>query len=230
MDLNRAFSFVFEDESWIAIILLLGLTLLIPPIGAVAMTGLTLFVADRVRRGTARPLPGSQEFAEVLKQGLYGFGIALYYSLPLLVILVLLACGVFFVGLTESEALMITMSLLVLCLSLPLVLLGLVLQPLTFAAQARWLRTGSFGAALRIGPVIAALRANLANWLVLWLLSLLCTFVGSLGSLALGIGVLVTVPYAAAVFGHLFGQLLLTLPMINDQPAAVSTPEPPAAA
>jgi hypothetical protein len=227
MDLNRAFSFVFDDEAWIAIILLLGLTLLIPPLGAIAMTGLTLFVADRVRRGAARPLPGSQDFVEVLKKGLYGLGISLYYSLPLLIIGVLFACGFFFVAVTESEALLITMSLVSLCLSLPLFLLALVIQPLTFAAQARWLRTGSFAAALRLGAVIAALRANLANWLVLWLLSLLCAFIGSLGSLALGIGVLLTVPFAAAVLGHLFGQLLQTLPAIDHSSAATAADVPP---
>lgn len=229
MDLNRAFSFVFEDEDWIAIILLFGLTLLIPILGTITMTGLTLLVADRVRRGDNRPLPRSQDFALVLRHGLFGSGIAIYYSLPLIVISIIFSCIFFLVGLTDSETLLLITSLVALCLSLPLILLSLVIQPLTFAAQARFLRTGSMGAALRFGPVFAALRAHLSQWLVLWLLSLLCGFVASLGGIVFFFGVIATAPFAAAVFGHLFGQLLQTLPGIETTTApSPSTEAPPA--
>lgn len=214
MDIGRAFSYVFDDEEWISIILIGGLIFLIPIFGQIALIGFMFETARNVAAGNPRPLPRWSNLGDKFMQGLYGVVISLVYSLPIILLAVLFACiAIFGVAAAGSggdggEAAAGLVGLASLCLAPLFFVFALVLQPLLLAAYGRYLQTGSLRAALQVGESWRTLRSDLGGWLVLWLLMLVCGFVGSLGSFAFGVGMLFTYVYSQAVFGHLLGQHL----------------------
>lgn len=229
MDIGRAFSYVFDDEQWLTVILVGGLLMLIPIFGQILLIGFLLETARNVANGNPQPLPKWGNIGDKFSQGLIGFVISLVYALPVVVLGILMACiagvGAAAVGDNGGEAAGALIGLVSLCLTPLIILLALVIQPLTLAGLARYLQTGSLGAALRIGDVWGMLRADLGGWLVLWLLQIVCGLVGGVGAFAFGIGVLFTTVYGQAVFGHLLGQKLRE----NVQPVSgtYAPPTPP---
>lgn len=213
MDIGRAFSYVFDDENWITVILIGGLLQLIPIFGQIVLIGYLFETARNVARGNPRPLPTWSNIGDKFMQGLYGFVISLVYALPVLLLVFVFACITVFGAAAAGngdggEAAAGLIGALGLCFFPLIFVLALVTQPLVLAAWGRYLQTGSLGAALRVGEVWGTLRADLGGWVVLWLLQIVCGIVGGLGSIALGIGVLFTTVYGQAVFGHLLGQHL----------------------
>ncbi len=208
MNITRAFSFVFDDPDWISLIVVIGLLQIVPVFGQIVALGCILLTARAIANGSDRPLPRLQQFGAIISEGLIGAMIIIGYYVPILII----ACGLFclIIGLAittgQSEPPVIPIIMLVLCASLLLLPLSLITQPLLLVGAGQYLKTGSPGAAFRLGAVLADVRRHPAEWLVLWLLSILCNFVAGLGGIALFIGILFTTAYAAFVFGHLLGQ------------------------
>jgi hypothetical protein len=138
---------------------------------------------------------------------LYALAIQIVYALPIMIPVILLSCVAAAMGAAaDSEAAAATIVSLFLCLMPILIIGGIILQILGFAATLRYLQTGAFGSAMQFGEVIGMVRSDIGGWVVLWLLYLLCSIVASAGSIAFGVGVLFTTVYSQAVFGHLFGQ------------------------
>lgn len=212
MDIGKAFSFPFDDDQWVSSILLCGVLLLIPIVGQILLIGYMLETARNVAMGSPRPLPKWNNFGEKLSLGFGGFVISLGYVLPIIIVGMLFGCLAGGLGSTSNgeDAAAAMAGGLFLCLFPLLFLLGVLVSPLILAAEARYLQTGSLGEAFNIGAVIATVRQDLGGWFVLVLLSILCSFVGSIGSMVV-IGFIFTLPYSQAVFGHLLGQKMLTL-------------------
>ncbi len=222
MDLGKAFSFPFDDEQWVSSILICGLLLLVPVLGAFLLIGYMLETARNVAMGSPRPLPKWNNFGEKLSLGFAGFVISLVYALPLAVLASLVACVAVGLGSAAGEdGAAAVVAGLTLCLVPLIILLALIIQPIILAAMARYLQTGSLGSAFQVGEVIGMVRADLSGWVVMFLLYLLCSIVGSLGSIII-IGFIFTLPYSQAVFGHLLGQKMLQL----RQPVAGSAYPP----
>lgn len=209
MNIGKAFSFVFEDEQWVASILIGGLILLIPIIGQFALLGYTLETARNVARGNPRPLPQWNTFGEKLGLGFAGFVVSLVYSLPLIVLMALLICVPVFAaaGAQSNEGAGAAIAGSFACMIPLSIIVALLLQPVILAGLVRYLQTGSIGAALQVGEVIAMVRADPGAWVVLWLISVLCGFIASLGGFVI-IGIIFTYPYSQAVFGHAMGQTM----------------------
>ena len=72
------------------------------------------------------------------------------------------------------------------------------------AANGNFLATGSIGAAFRFGEVFALLKAAPGAYLLVLLGGIIGGFIASLGTIACGIGVLLTSTYAVALSGHLY--------------------------
>lgn len=211
MDIGRAFSYVFEDEEWLTVILLGGLILIVPIFGQIVLIGFLLETARNVASGHERPLPKWNHLGETFRLGLPGFLIQLVYALPIILLACVFACvAAFGSGLAaESEGAAGGLFLGAFFCLFPLIfLVSLIIQPLTLAATVRYLQTGSLGESLRVGEVVGMLRSDLGGWFVLWLLQILCGIVGGLGGVFFGIGALFTAVYGQAVFGHLLGQTL----------------------
>jgi hypothetical protein len=218
MDIGKAFSFVFDDESWVNKILIGGLIsilLFIPLVNiavAILFLGYTFETARNVAMNSPRPLPDWSNLGEKFRLGFGGFVVSLVYALPLIVIVGLLACvGIGIGAASGSEDSMAGIFALTMFCVVPLaLLLGLVIAPFALAAMVRYLQTDSIGAALQFSSVIAMVRQDIGGWVVLWLLSILCSIVGSVGTWVI-IGFIFTYPYSQAVFGHILGQKLQQL-------------------
>lgn len=209
MDIGKAFSFPFEDEQWVTSILICGALLLLPIIGWLAIAGYTLETARNVALGNPRPLPQWNNFGEKLSLGLGWFVISLGYSLPALLLSLVSLCAFLPIASGNDAAAAAGVGLFFCMIGLS-VLASLLLAPFLLAATARYVQTNSLGEALKIGTVARMVRGDLGGWLILWLLSILCSFVGQLGAYVL-IGIFFTLPYAQAVFGHLLGQMVQRL-------------------
>jgi hypothetical protein len=207
MDLGRAFSYVFDDDQWLTVILLGGLLFIVPIFGQIVLLGFMLAAARNVMQGSPNPLPRWDNLGDKFVQGLYALAIQIVYALPIMIPVILLSCVAAAMGAAaDSEAAAATIVSLFLCLMPILIIGGIILQILGFAATLRYLQTGAFGSAMQFGEVIGMVRSDIGGWVVLWLLYLLCSIVASAGSIAFGVGVLFTTVYSQAVFGHLFGQ------------------------
>lgn len=222
MDIGKAFSYVFDDEQWLTSILIAGLLALIPILGWFTLLGYMLEAARNVAMGSPRPLPKWDNFGEKVSLGFSAFLITLVWSLPAVIVSMLFACIPILGAAGGDEAAAAAAIGTFLCVFPIVLILALVLQPLMLAAMARYLQTGSLGAAFQVGEIVGMVRADLGGWVVLWLLYLLCGIVGSLGSIVV-IGFIFTLPYGQAVFGHLLGQKLQQL----GQPAGPGSAYPP---
>jgi hypothetical protein len=215
MDIGKAFTFVFDDEDWImkiliaAAILLVGTLLgilVIPAIVAIALlTGYGVEITRRVIHGHAQALPQWDNWGELIADGLKVIVIGIVYALPIIILSVCLGVpiGIFA---EDAEALSSVFSILLSCLNL---VWGIVLSVLLPAAIAFYVADGELSAAFRFGQVFAFVRDNLKTYLITFLMSWVASFVGGLGSIVCGIGVLVTAPYGWMVTGHLYGQAYL---------------------
>lgn len=210
MDIGKAFTFPFDDDQWIASILICGALLLLPIVGWLAIAGYTLETARNVMQGSPRPLPKWNNFGEKLSLGLGYLVVTLVYSLPAAILGIIASCVLIPAAISGDEAAVAASIGTFFCLVGLSIVLSLILAPLTLAALARYVQTGSLSATMQVGEVVKMARADIGGWLVLWLLSILCAFVGQLGGYVV-IGIFFTLPYAQAVFGHLLGQKLLSL-------------------
>jgi hypothetical protein len=227
MDIGRAFSYVFDDDQWLTVILLGGLLLIVPIFGQIALLGFMVIAARNIMQGNPKPLPNWSNIGDKFMQGLYVLGIQLVYSLPILVPAFLLICVAGGLGAAagDAEAGAALASGLIFCLLPLLMIFGIVLQVFALAAMVRFLHTGSFGAAMQFGSVISEVRSDIGGWAILWALQLLCGFVAGAGSFAFGVGALFTTVYAQAVFGHLLGQMAQKKPLTgatSDYPSPTS--------
>ncbi|NNJ12410.1 DUF4013 domain-containing protein [Chloroflexales bacterium ZM16-3] len=210
MDIGRAFSYVFDDEEWLTVILLGGLILIVPIFGQIVLIGFLLETARNVAAGRDRPLPKWNHLGETFGIGLPGFAIQIVYALPIILISFAFAC----LGILGGSALANENSAgglflaAIFCLVPLTILFSLIIQPITLAATVRYLQTRSLSGALQVGEAVRMVRSDLGGWVVLWLLQILCGIVGGLGSIVFGIGALFTTIYGQAVFGHLLGQTL----------------------
>lgn len=226
MDIGKAFTFVFEDEDWIvkiliaAAILLVGILfswmLVIPLILAAALlSGYGVEITRRVIRGNPQTLPEWEDWGALIADGLKVIVIGIVYALPIILVSICLGIpiGIFA---EEAEGLSSLLSVLLSCLSF---LWGIVVSLLLPAAIAFYAAQDELGAAFRFGEVFAFVRDNLKTYLITFLMSWVAEFVGGLGSIVCGVGLLVTAPYGWMVTGHLYGQAYLEASGQMPQPA-----------
>jgi hypothetical protein len=212
MDIGKAFGFVFEDEEWVSKVLIGGLIFLIPLIGQFAVIGYSFKVAQNVMQGNPRPLPAWSEFGDHLMRGFYAFVIQLVYGLPAVILGGIFACVTISAAAAagqNSERAGAGIGLLGTCLIPLIIIVGLVSALLSYPAIGRYLATNSLGEAFKFGDVIAHARAHLGAWIMLLVVGILASFVGGLGAIACGVGVLFTYFYAYCVIGFALGQTIV---------------------
>jgi hypothetical protein len=215
MNIGQAFAYVFEDDEWItkiliaAAIILVGILLaifIIPAfLAGFLLGGYGVEITRRVIRGQSPVLPKWDNWGDLLIDGVKAWVIGIIYWLP--VILVGLCMGPVIAVLGEnSEALSATASTLLSCLNL---LWGIVAGLLLPAAIAIFVANDDVSAAFRFGDVFALVRDNFSTYLIVLVIGWVTGFIGGLGLLVCGVGVLVTGPYAGWVTAHLRGQAYL---------------------
>jgi len=198
--ITEAFVWPFRDPEWVVKLLIIALISLIPIAGQINNLGWMLASLDRLRAGEERLAPANLSY---LGRGVHVYVVVLIY------LLILLAVGfaIYLPGLAlavqqghgQGNTALIAVAIVLNLISFGVFTLGSL--ALTFMLPAIILATdtGGIGAGLRIGDVLRRARENPINTLIAGLMLIAASFVGSLGLIACGIGILFTNAYAVAM-------------------------------
>jgi Protein of unknown function (DUF4013) len=195
-----AFSWPARDPEWPAKLLVIGLILLIPILGAINGLGWMLASLDRLRAGDEKLAPANLRY---IARGFPLFVVDLVYGLVIAVV----AGAIYIPGLIVASnqshgsanpaliSLAIALSLLAFSVAtLGGLALNFVTPPIVLATDK-----GGIIGGLRASAVLAHARADIASTLIAGLMLIAASFIGSLGLVACGVGVLFTTAYALAM-------------------------------
>ena len=195
-----AFTWPARDPEWLGKLLVIGLILLIPILGAINGLGWMLASLDRLRAGEEKLATANLSY---IARGFPLFVVNLVYGL-----VIALVAGVIYVpGLIvasnqshgSASPALISLAIALSLLAFSVATLGSL--ALNFVTPSIVLATDKGGiiGGLRTGAVLRQARANITNTLIAGLMLIAAGFVGSLGLVACGIGVLFTTAYALAM-------------------------------
>jgi hypothetical protein len=208
---------MFRDPDWLkkiaigALFSLLGIIL----IGSIIVQGYLLAYCERVARADPRPLPEWEDYGELTRKGLLGVLVAIVYSLPIILVVFVLALLMFplifaaSASGASSDAIGGIFTLAIcggVALLIPFTLLIYVIVP---AAHAQLIMHNyELGAAFRFREVFGIIRRNLGQYLLMTLLSYAAIFMLSqVGQIACFVGVFATTFIGQLFQYHLLGQL-----------------------
>jgi hypothetical protein len=232
VDISKAFQHLFDDPEWVTKTII-GALLTVVPILNFVVYGYEVRVVRNVAKGQQRPLPTWDDFGGCFTDGLY-LGLArIVYGLPMLVFLVpffflfiMPLVGALAAGNSDSHTadrifgLLFGLGFLLMFLSLGLMMIYGLLLGFSFPAiTANYVKHGTFASCFDFKSIIAFIRTNFNNYLMVWLTGLIAGLVVGAIYMAVSfipcIGTLVGLPLfmAGAFFilmasGHALGQAL----------------------
>jgi Protein of unknown function (DUF4013) len=195
-----AFVWPSRDPEWLTKLLIIALTLLIPFVGAINGLGWMLATLDRLRAGEERLAPATLGY---IGRGFRLFVVNLVYGLAISLVTALIYVPALGVATNQSHGSanpgMVSLAILLSLLAFSVATLGSL--ALNFAMPSIVLATdrGRIAGGLNLSAVLRQARSNLANTLIAGLMLIAAGFIGSLGLVACGIGVLFTTAYALAM-------------------------------
>jgi Protein of unknown function (DUF4013) len=195
-----AFVWPSRDPEWLTKLLIIALTLLIPFVGAINGLGWMLATLDRLRAGEERLAPATLGY---IGRGFRLFVVSLVYGLAISLVTALIYVPAFGVASNQSHGSanpgMVSLAILLSLLAFSVATLGSL--ALNFAMPSIVLATdrGGIAGGLNLSAVLRQARSNLASTLIAGLMLIAAGFIGSLGLVACGIGVLFTTAYALAM-------------------------------
>ena len=228
MNINKSFSFVFEDKQWLSK-LGLGALFSIIPIVNFAWTGYMVELLRNVMNNVQEPLPSWDDFGKKLTDGLILMLAGLVYALPAILVLCL-PMGIMFIpamlsGNTDTQALAEAIagvgSALFFCLICAFTIYAIVLSVVYPAILIMFAREGTFASCFKFREVFDLIGKNSGPFFTAWGVSLAAGFVvglvvgfaqlvlnlipciGWVASFILSFGIVV---YTSVVYAHLFGQ------------------------
>ena len=198
--ITDAFAWPFRDPDWLEKVLIIALILLIPFIGAINGIGWMLATLDRLRAGEERLAPANLSY---LGRGIRLFAVELIYAIGITIVALVIFIPAFALAVHQGQgaanAALISAAVLLNLVGFSLI--TLLSLGLTFAMPAIVLATdsGGIGGGIQVGAVVRRCRMNLNHTLIAGLMLIAASFIGSLGTIACGIGVFVTSAYALAM-------------------------------
>lgn len=222
MDINKAFRFVMEDKQWISkliiAVLMTVLGFLIVP--ALILNGYLVKLIRQVMNGDRDSLPEWDDWGKLLKDGFYVTVAQLVYTLPFIILMIIggITTGglASITGSDDLAALAATSGgLLMFCL---VILVAIAFLFLTPAILIQYAIKDEFGALFRFGEIADIIRNNMADILIVFLVSIVAAFaisvvigilalipcVGWVAAVLIGLAV---GPYVSFVTSHLYGQI-----------------------
>ena len=206
MKFGQAFSYVFKDPDWFKKIIIPALCGLIPVVGQFIVIGYTFKVAKKlIAEGTDTPLP-VLDFGADLGKGFMVTLITLLFMLPVM-ILGGIAGGVGSAMATVYEDVWVTvLGILTACIGLFAGLFALLIAFILPPAIANYAAKDVFKAAFNFKEIFGMIKKSFKSWLLVFVGGLLAGLITPLGSIACGIGVILTAIFASMVNYHLIGQ------------------------
>jgi len=198
--IGEAFVWPFRDPRWPLKVLIIALILLIPVVGVVNGIGWMLAALDRLRAGEQTLPPGNLRY---LGRGIRLFVVGLVYGLAVLVAGALIYIPAVLVLAQEGRGAVnagqVAIGVILSVLAFGVLTVGFL--ALNFATPAIVLETerGGIAGGLQVGIVLRRCRAGVVNTLIAGLMLIAAGFVGSLGGLICGVGVVVTTAYSLAI-------------------------------
>ena len=206
MNFGLSFSYVFKDPDWFKKVAIPALCSLIPVVGQFVVAGWALKATKNVIEGNEEHALPELEFGPDLGRGFMSFLIGLIYGL-VPAILSGIAGGLIGWGADADEALMIILYIAGGCIGLIGILAGLLLGFLGMIGVANYVAKGEFKAAFQFKELFSMLKKSFVSWLLVLLGAILAMgIIAPLGSIACGIGALLTTAYGSVAYAHLLGQ------------------------
>jgi len=208
MRFGDAFTFIFQDPDWFKKVIIPGLVgLLIPIIGQLVLLGWGLKVTLNIIRNNPNPLP-EMSFGDDLSRGFKAAVVSFVYCIPMIIfyvpIIVLSAAAA-----NGDDNMAVIVAIASTCFGLLMMIYGIAMAYVLPAAYTRTVVEDSIGAGLSFTEVFKLIKKAPMSYLLVLVGVLASSFISSLGSIACGIGIFLTVPYATAMLGHLYGQAYL---------------------
>lgn len=203
MNIGLAFTYQFEDEEWIKKLLLTGLIALIPIVGQIYIFGWMMEIAERFATGSTEELPDI-DFGKFLGKGFSGYIATLVYAIPGFIVMLPGIIASMFTFSAGEDAATIIMLAMFCCFGLG-ALVSVATSLLSFPAivevQMKDLKSG-----FQIKRMFAIFKGAIGAYLIsIVILALAVPIISSLGAIACGIGVIVTLPYSISLQGALLG-------------------------
>src|SRR5438105_33754 len=181
--IGDAFVWSFRDPDWLSKVVIMGLILLIPIVGAIDGLGWMLVAIDRLRAGEEKLPPANFDY---LGRGALLFVVFLVYYLGLALVAALLfvpaVVALSIQGNGSGNALLILIGFTLLSLAFAVALLGVL--AIIFATPAIVLATdrGGVAAGLDLGGVLRNARKTPINTLIAGLMLIAAHFIGQLAT------------------------------------------------
>jgi len=175
-------------------------------IGIFFIYGYFARLARNVIAGAERPLPSWDDLGDYFNEGLRVFGVALVYTLPLIVLGMFFLVPMIFMQAGGSQVVRDAggmMATCVWCLIFPLSLAVGIWLPaaLTFVAVEQ-----RFSAGFEFGRIWSYMRANAGNYVLAYVCWLIARFAVPFGMILFCIGIVFTIFWAYAVAVYAFAQ------------------------
>ncbi|MCB9764898.1 MAG: DUF4013 domain-containing protein [Alphaproteobacteria bacterium] len=230
VDLGASFGFVLKDKAWISKVILPGLLTFIPILGPLALLGWERRIYHQIRAGQEDEGLPAMDIGDDIAGGVAPAVALLNLFGPLLIFPMLFAMFPVLISIGEAAGNRTVLDLIRAFVMLMTVVGGLGFAALSFGAGflvPELLRRGFNGEAtpaLRPRVSVAAIQENPMPLIVAALGMMGANFVGSLGWMACGIGLVLTVPFAVATNAHITAQWAR---VAEAPPPTPDAPSPP---
>lgn len=229
MQIGKAFSFSFQDKSWVSKFLLAAVISLVP-ILSFAWVGYVVELVKNVIDRKAEPLPEWGDFGKKFMDGLILTVVYFVYSLPALLVVCLMSGLIFIPATMQSggnfsenslNAIATGSGVVYFCLICLVALYALVLAVLLPGILANFAQKRTFGSCFELGEVYRTVARHGSSYFMVVLMILVVGFaVGLVVGVVTGVVgwipcvgwiisivlYMLSVAYTGAVTGHLVGQ------------------------
>ncbi len=239
LDIGKAFTFVTEDQKWVAklaigggLLLAGGITIIGNLFTVPVVIGYLLVMARNVINGNPQPLPEWDNWGERWIEGIKAFAVGFVYGLPAGIIIFVIGIPGAILSASSNNGTSALGSLIVVATNYCLTpILLFLLQIIVPAAIGRLAVAGNIGEAFKFSEVLATVRRNIGTYIVIALMSTaVAGFITGIGLIACLVGVAFTGFYASLMTYHLYGQAQRNLqgaPIgYGQQPSMYGEPRP----
>jgi hypothetical protein len=210
-DFAKPFTFAFNDPNWLAKILIGGLFYLavVVIIGPIFILGYNARLMRNVIAGNPQPLPDWTDLGEYFNEGLRLLGIVLLYSIPIIAVVGIIIQAAITGALSHgnNDALNQLSGGFAGCASCLIFPLSIVLALWMPAALTMAVVERRFGAAFEFSRIWAYIRANLANFLLAFVVYYVARFAAGFGLILLCIGVFFTAFWGMVVATYAYAEV-----------------------